>query len=434
MNPALDRWTTKDDKSLTEILGLEDENTKPVGSPQSGRPSEVNLRILAVEPEFPDDLSTIANDTLNGSLPPPPPPNSYEIRYYHTPSKHSNDEDGNTMPETPPKYVQSSLAARSYTKGMEGPCSRRFQRILTMAVLCGCILLAAIAVMSLSLYRLRNEPSTNQRPTADSTSLEEFANANDIDISNFEPVTTTTTMTTTAPPPPPPTESTMAPVNDQTLAPTDPLSPKEWILSQFAGASPQEFFSTDILQDTSTVQYQVVDWMSLDPSLPSYDVDRLVQRFALGVVYSSLTTVNAAIPGSWMTYTDECQWPLSRSSRSLCDDDGIATELYLEDMGFNGTIASEIGLLTGLEHLYLTSNNLGGSLPSQVGLLTQLERLNLPRNALQGFIPAEIGQLSSLGTSLYISNDTTLHFVQFLIPICFLESWVQVCCLLGTMT
>ena len=49
--------------------------------------------------------------------------------------------------------------------------------------------------------------------------------------------------------------------------------------------------------------------------------------------------------------------------------------LHFGGMGFQGTIPSEIGLLTELtEGLYFDHNSLTGSIPSQIGLLTNLKK------------------------------------------------------------
>jgi len=53
-------------------------------------------------------------------------------------------------------------------------------------------------------------------------------------------------------------------------------------------------------------------------------------------------------------------------------------------------------LLDNLKYLNLESNALNGTIPSEIGLLTNLEAFRLRRNGLGGTVPQEIYQLENL--------------------------------------
>ena len=56
-------------------------------------------------------------------------------------------------------------------------------------------------------------------------------------------------------------------------------------------------------------------------------------------------------------------------------------------LGYNslqGTIPTELGLLTSLQVLYVYDNSLQGTIPTEFGLLTSLQDLILSGNSLQG--------------------------------------------------
>ena len=74
------------------------------------------------------------------------------------------------------------------------------------------------------------------------------------------------------------------------------------------------------------------------------------------------------------------------------------TALALDEKRLNGTLPSELGLLTGLETLSLSGNSLRGKIPAELGDLANLKALVLGNNQLTGPIPAELGGLRALET------------------------------------
>jgi hypothetical protein len=61
----------------------------------------------------------------------------------------------------------------------------------------------------------------------------------------------------------------------------------------------------------------------------------------------------------------------------------------------DGSIPSEIGLLTQMKELYLTPSSLSGTIPSTLGLLSQLESFIVTGNLI-GTIPSTLGNLRQL--------------------------------------
>lgn len=74
------------------------------------------------------------------------------------------------------------------------------------------------------------------------------------------------------------------------------------------------------------------------------------------------------------------------------------TLLRLDGNHLNGTIPTELAHLENgnLAFLRLDGNDLVGSLPSELGLLTTLTRLTFGMNQLTGTIPTQLGELTSL--------------------------------------
>mmetsp|Transcript_4218 Transcript_4218/g.9517 ORF Transcript_4218/g.9517 Transcript_4218/m.9517 type:complete len:138 (-) Transcript_4218:153-566(-) len=77
--------------------------------------------------------------------------------------------------------------------------------------------------------------------------------------------------------------------------------------------------------------------------------------------------------------------------------------LLLAGIGFEGTISTEVGLLTNLVILDLSKNSpLGGAIPSQIGDLSSLTSLELAENDLSGPMPTEIGRLTNLRKGIFL--------------------------------
>lgn len=83
--------------------------------------------------------------------------------------------------------------------------------------------------------------------------------------------------------------------------------------------------------------------------------------------------------------------------------------LYLKNNKLNGTLPSELGLLSSLRTLSLYNNQIHGTIPSQFGFLTSITELGLSNNSLSGTIPVQaLGQLTQL-RQLYLSHNPLLN-------------------------
>ena len=81
--------------------------------------------------------------------------------------------------------------------------------------------------------------------------------------------------------------------------------------------------------------------------------------------------------------------------------------LTLNDLGLNGVIPAELGLLAHLFLLSLSGNDLSGQIPSEMGDLGDLAILSLSGNNLNGAIPHELGDIPYLIILDLSSNQLT---------------------------
>ena len=81
------------------------------------------------------------------------------------------------------------------------------------------------------------------------------------------------------------------------------------------------------------------------------------------------------------------------------------TYLFAHNNDLTGSIPTELGELTSLKRLFLHSNNLTGSIPVELGKLTRLTHLWLKDNDLTGEIPSALGNMTSLDWLHIAEND-----------------------------
>ena len=156
-------------------------------------------------------------------------------------------------------------------------------------------------------------------------------------------------------------------------------------------------YSEDVTKQGSP-QYEAYQWLQsrvyfdIMPNVTTDDqAYEVVELFVLATLYYSTDGPN------WVPMT--ASWPPTSSGASLCSNKGTVcmpgssyfNNLDLESANLQGTIPSELGLLTRLEYLIFRDNpNLAGTLPTELGELTRLRE--------------------------YTTNDSYTLFVSVLIP------------------
>jgi len=129
------------------------------------------------------------------------------------------------------------------------------------------------------------------------------------------------------------------------------------------------------------------------------DEEWRIQRYALVALWTA-----EGSPVEWVNQNDHCLW-----SRINCKDNFpvVITHDGNTTGRLNGTVATEIGLLTHLERIDVFTNDLYGTLPTELGLLTKLTFLGYAENFHTGTIPTEVGNLKALEELLIWKNQLT---------------------------
>jgi hypothetical protein len=168
------------------------------------------------------------------------------------------------------------------------------------------------------------------------------------------------------------------------------------------------------LQDPESPQSAAFTWVSEDPAWDTYEDWKQRQRFAMAALYFSLggpfwkSEFLGRYKG-WTSYeVDECDW--QHDAINHCHQNGQIKDVSLTDLHrLEGTIPSEISLLSQLEVLDFSKSQVRGSLHEFLPLTTNafpaLKELRLPGTGVSSTIATEVGRLSSLECLLLSDND-----------------------------
>ncbi|KAL3904491.1 MAG: hypothetical protein SGILL_010048, partial [Bacillariaceae sp.] len=115
----------------------------------------------------------------------------------------------------------------------------------------------------------------------------------------------------------------------------------------------QGIVSENLADDPDSPQFQATTWLAADPSFYDYGEDRIIQRWALGVMAYSMDAsrvdgrqrMQRGFEDEWLAYTDECTWFTSGDDEP-CDAGGNFVRLDIQDMNLGGNLPGEISLLS----------------------------------------------------------------------------------------
>ncbi|CAJ1947847.1 unnamed protein product [Cylindrotheca closterium] len=312
----------------------------------------------------------------------------------------SSDTDSNShyLSEDPEQPSFADNENKSKAKPVAKPSRRNCIFCLVLAI----ILLVIAGALGFIVYmHLFHEvdmvetevPSTE--PSLEPTSLPSSLPSSRPTVDSASPTSFVTPGPTTRPPTSPPSRS---PSNVPSASPTDnpsatpslqPSNTRDELRDLIAKIS--DGGTVQAINLPGTPQQRAYEWVHNDPAYLEFKERRIVQRFAMAVLYYSTVRSETSKEAmeSWMDYdTNECTWFTSwYLNRDACGIDNIIKTLALRNVALTGTIPSELALLTHLNTLVLSDNQLTGSVPEEFGKWASLITLDLNSNFLSGRIP-----------------------------------------------
>jgi hypothetical protein len=142
------------------------------------------------------------------------------------------------------------------------------------------------------------------------------------------------------------------------------------IVEQFLANLPA--YSINLAEnDNTSPQANALRWLQNDPQYHDYrHVYRLNQRYAMAVLYFSTNGDSWNYTKGWLSNDNECSW--YQYDDPGPDDDNSCVEasrlafVDLDGNDLDGSIPTELELLTDLGHLYLYGEKLSGTIHSEL--------------------------------------------------------------------
>jgi hypothetical protein len=311
------------------------------------------LRLAVLGPQ--DDLSTIAGDTISGSvvtagavfsnanLPRTietgkPIKRDFKEYELQTPAKskkkrwhpymNRDDGDDGTQPETPPGVIgvtkKDDESAEKDGESTWVSYGAPSKKMYISACVFGFILLVLIIGLAVA-YTQMGDDETNNKDVSTDKPEDPYEGFDKDDLAALTPKPT-------------------QPPNDESLTALLGLLEENGVLDP-----------ASLLDNEMSPQARAMLWVAADPSFGDYTNSRIIQRYVLAVfAYEVVRSDDAgsgralyrALP-TWLDYEiNECDWYTTLEAEPVCDGFGYYVHLDLADQGLMGTLPTEISLLS----------------------------------------------------------------------------------------
>jgi hypothetical protein len=125
-------------------------------------------------------------------------------------------------------------------------------------------------------------------------------------------------------------------------------------------------------KNASSPQAKALTWLQQDPQFSEYELYRLYQRYALAVLYYSTNGDSWNWTSGWLSNDTECSWyqydNYGPADDTSCVEASRLSFLDLKENYLDGSVPTELELLTDLEYMYLKGDTFLGAIHSELSV------------------------------------------------------------------
>lgn len=169
------------------------------------------------------------------------------------------------------------------------------------------------------------------------------------------------------------------------------------------------------IETIGSPQRKAAQWLAdEDPMKLTIEVSaKFMNRYVMSTIYFALAGETWSYNLHFLSEAEVCDWNTRLDTGKYvevevgisCRDGETIEEIFLPNMGLQGKLPPELGLLYDLKDLNLFDNNIAGELPETMKHLVNIETLVLHNNKLEGHFPSWISKLTRLQTLNVASNN-----------------------------
>jgi hypothetical protein len=152
-------------------------------------------------------------------------------------------------------------------------------------------------------------------------------------------------------------------------------------------------------------QNQALVWLASGDGLPDgwpAKISTMRQRYGLALLFILWNGISWNVNTEWLSSAGECTWYGVKCATS----EESVTDLVLSSNNVVGQIPGDVSRLANLTNLALDGNDLSnGTIPSEIGLLTNLQNLVLSSSNISGSIPTELYKLGHVLEIFQVDNN-----------------------------
>ncbi len=136
------------------------------------------------------------------------------------------------------------------------------------------------------------------------------------------------------------------------------------------------------IYDNSTYQHEALMWLANDDPLKldsSHHLEEILQRWVLtAFFFQTGGATDWENTYKFLSKKSVCNWNDNKHG-VFCNDQNQVTSLIFPEIGLQGEIPHDIGLLSNMEVLNLTKNDLKGTIPISIGIMSSLNTVDFSK-------------------------------------------------------